>query len=127
MIGDLRSFFERATVVELVLGFAFATTVVSVISALVDGLVVAPIRSSGGDESGPLDAVIAGRAFEFAYILQTGLVLIAVTLIAAVVLRRADEALWEEGATRSCPHCLSEIPGEASVCSYCTRDVPAAA
>jgi hypothetical protein len=29
------------------------------------------------------------------------------------------------GPMRRCPHCQSEIPTEATVCRFCTRDVPA--
>jgi large conductance mechanosensitive channel len=25
--------------------------------------------------------------------------------------------------TRDCPHCVSAIPREATVCAFCTRDV----
>jgi large conductance mechanosensitive channel len=129
MRADLRSFFERSTVVELLLAFVFATTIVSFISALVYGVVITPIQDSAHDSS-PLDnlsASIDGRVFEFTNILLTGAVLLVVTLAAARLLRSADPQLWDENATRTCPHCLSEIPAGASVCSYCTRDVPAAA
>jgi large conductance mechanosensitive channel len=39
--------------------------------------------------------------------------------------RRKTE-LPPDPTTRDCPHCLSSIPLKASVCPFCTRDVPAA-
>jgi large conductance mechanosensitive channel len=127
MRADLRSFLERATVVELLLAFAFATTTVSFVSAVVNGLVLQPIRYSGHDFPSSLDhlsAAILGRAFDFSNILASGLVLALVVAGAAWLLRAADDALWDETVMRVCPHCLSEIPRAAPVCSYCTRDVP---
>lgn len=126
--ADLRSFFERATVVELLLAFVFATTAVGFISAVVTGLLVTPLQQSAHDYSASfsdLAASIDGRVFAFANVLTTGVVLILVTFGATRLLRASDDALWDPSATRTCPHCLSEIPAEAPVCSYCTRDVPA--
>ena len=33
----------------------------------------------------------------------------------------------EDPTVRKCPHCLSEIPIEASRCAFCTQEVEAAA
>lgn len=127
MRSDLRSFFERATVVELLLAFAFAGVIVSFVTAVVSGAIISPLEQSSHDfpgSFGELTASIFGRAFQFANILENGLVLLFLTVGAAYLLRATDDVLWDPGATRTCPHCLSEIPAEAAVCSYCTRDVP---
>ena len=129
MRADLRSFFERATVVELLLAFVFATVVVSFVSAVVNGVLISPLQQSSRDEStsfSSLDASIGGRLFQFTYIVAYGVVLLIAAAGAAWLLRLSDDQLWDPGASRSCPHCLSEIPLEAGVCSYCTRDVPPA-
>jgi large conductance mechanosensitive channel len=127
MRSDLRSFFARATVVELLLAFAFAGTIVSFVTAVVNGVVISPIEQSSHDYPGSFSALAAaifGRSFQFANILADALVLLLIAIGAAFLLRATDAVLWDQGAARTCPHCVSEIPAEAHVCSYCTRDVP---
>lgn len=129
MRSDLRSFFERATVVELLLAFAFAGAIVSFVTALVNGVLISPIEQGGHEypsSFSELTASIFGRAFQFTNILQNVVVLLLLAVGAAFLLRATDDVLWDAGATRTCPYCVSEIPAEASVCSYCTRDVPPA-
>jgi len=41
-------------------------------------------------------------------------------LVILIFLRRNK---FRAGETKICPHCQSEIPDEATVCRYCTRDV----
>ncbi|MGZ4316702.1 MAG: hypothetical protein ACXVRS_12845 [Gaiellaceae bacterium] len=129
MRSDLRSFFERATVVELLLAFVFGGAIVSFVGALVNGAVISPIEQSSHDypaSFNELTASIFGRAFQFTNILAYAIVLLLLAVGAAYLLRATDDVLWDPGATRTCPHCVSEIPAEAHVCSYCTRDVPPA-
>jgi large conductance mechanosensitive channel len=125
LIGEVRDFLDRVTVLELFLAVLFATTVTAFVNALVSGVVFAPITRGGGNHSSWSDLVVAigGRAFDVSYVLVSGLALIAVALLAIPLIRRAEEALWDDRELRMCPHCLSEIPAAASVCSYCTRDV----
>jgi hypothetical protein len=51
------------------------------------------------------------------------LITVGVVGAAALVVRFGAETLWDDTDVRNCPHCLSEIPAAASVCSYCTRVV----
>ena len=44
----------------------------------------------------------------------------------ALMERRKTEPPVDE-SVKQCPHCLSSIPVEASVCAFCTRDVAGAA
>jgi hypothetical protein len=61
--------------------------------------------------------------FEIANPLRGGLTLLTLLAAAAFFLRNRDEAFWGDSETVQCPHCLSEVPAAARVCSYCTRDI----
>ena len=133
MLTHLRSFLGRYTVIELLVAFALAGGAISFVASVVNGLVYTPIQeaasssfASGGN--GPLTFVVGGRVFDTAGILISGLTLLLLLLGAAVYVHAHGGALWDEqGDVSTCPHCLSEIPSDARVCSYCTRDVATAA
>jgi large conductance mechanosensitive channel len=125
LIDDVKDFLGRASVLELFLAVLFASAAFSFVQAIVTGVVFRPITQGTGNHSSwsELTVAIDGRAFDFSYVLVAALTVALVSLLAIPLIRRSDEALWDDRELRTCPHCLSEIPKEASVCSYCTRDV----
>jgi large-conductance mechanosensitive channel len=122
---DLRRFLRRESVVDLAAAFALGTTAVTLISTVVNSLVVFPVRNSNsglvGGESGTF--AIDHRVFDYEDVLFE--LLIAALVVAAVmaVVRLSRETLFGDKTFRECPHCLAEIPVGASVCSFCTRTV----
>ena len=129
MFTDLRSFLGRQTVIELLVAFALAAGVVSFVGSVVGGLVYTPIQerassSDFGSVNGPLSFVLAGRVFDTTEILVSGIALLLLLLGTWLYVRLHEGALWQDSAEiTTCPHCLSDIPAAARVCSYCTRDV----
>ena len=125
LIDDVKDFLGRASVLELFLAVLFASAAVSLVQAFASGVVVAPITHGPGNRSswGELTLAIDGRALDFSYVLSSALAVILVALLAIPLIRRSELALWDDRDLRECPHCLSEIPKDALVCSYCTRDV----
>jgi large conductance mechanosensitive channel len=128
-LADLWAFLTRHTVLELLVAFALASTLVGLADAIVDGLVISPIIERGGDFQGygPLGFVIAGRVFQAQGILASILVVALIAVAGGVLIRKRGDVLWqEEGEYVECPYCLSEIPARARVCAQCTRDQPRA-
>jgi large conductance mechanosensitive channel len=127
VLADIRSFLGRYTVIELLVAFAVAGSVVGLVASVVNGLVYTPIeqRASGFSGSGgPLSFVIGGRVFDTAGILVSGIGLVLVLAAAAYYVHLNRGTLWQdESEVTTCSHCLSEIPATATVCSYCTRDL----
>jgi large conductance mechanosensitive channel len=121
-LRSLGDFLRRAAVIELLVAFAVASSAIGFVSNLTYGLIVTPITESGR-ENNAFAFSLFGRQFEY---IQPVSALIAFGLVlagAAFLVHKADSVLWDERKTRDCPHCLSEIPAAAAVCSYCTRDV----
>lgn len=85
---------------------------------------ISPIISGDGNQSSfaGLSLAIFGRSFLFEPFLVYGLVLLAVGALTILLVRRSEGALWNDRAVKERPHCLSDIPAEARVCAYCTRD-----
>jgi large conductance mechanosensitive channel len=131
---DFKAFLLRGNLVDLavavVIGVAFGAVVTAFVGDLITPLIAA---IAGKPDFSSLTFTINHSTFRYGDFLNAliSFVIIAAAVFFAVV--KPVNALMarrksEEPAVRSCPHCLSEIPVAASVCSSCTRDVqPASA
>jgi large conductance mechanosensitive channel len=131
---DFKAFLLRGNLVDLavavVIGVAFGAVVTAFVGDLITPLIAA---IAGKPDFSSLTFTINHSTFRYGDFLNAliSFVIIAAAVFFAVV--KPVNALTarrkqEEPATRACPHCLSEIPVAASVCSSCTRDVqPASA
>jgi large conductance mechanosensitive channel len=126
---DFKAFLLRGNLVDLavavVIGVAFGAVVTAFVSDLITPLIAA---IAGKPDFSSLTFTINHSTFRYGDFLNAliSFVIIAAAVFFAVV--KPVNALMarrksEEPAVRSCPHCLSEIPVAASVCSSCTRDV----
>lgn len=116
--------------VGIVIGIAFAALIAAFVADLVTPLIAA---IGGNPDFSNLKFRINGSQFLYGSFINA---LIAFLVIAAVLFffvikpvnalmrRRKTEPPVDE-SVRQCPHCLSEIPAEASRCAFCTQEVPA--
>ena len=131
---DFKAFLLRGNLVDLavavVIGIAFSAVITAFVGDLITPLIAA---IAGKPDFSSLKFTINHSTFRYGGFLNAliSFVIIAAAVFFAVV--KPVNALMarrksEEPAVRACPHCLSEIPVAASVCSSCTRDVqPASA
>jgi len=55
------------------------------------------------------------------------LIIVAVAIVIAIIQNAIKKSQIKSGAIKLCPHCREEIPGDASVCKTCHRDLTPAA
>jgi large conductance mechanosensitive channel len=129
---DFKAFVLRGNVVDLAIGVVIGAAFGAIVTTLVDN-VISPLISLinlPDFSKAVISAGDPGQTGDFRY----GLVINAVIsflVIALVVfflvvkpLNRLMGRDKEEDPTHTeCPHCVSSIPIEAAVCSFCTRDV----
>ena len=131
---DFKAFVLRGNVVDLAVGVVIGAAFGAIVTSLVDNL-VSPLISLinlPDFSKATIEAGDPGPAGDFRY----GVVINAVIsflMIAAVVfffvvkpvnhLMGRGEEEEDEPKNKECPHCLSSIPIEATVCAYCTRDL----
>ena len=132
MLKEFRDFVLRGNVVDLavavVIGAAFGAVVTSFVSNLVTPLIAA---IGGQPDFGGLSFTINGSKFGYGDFFNA---VISFLVIAAVVFffvvrplnqlmsRMKPERPVDE-PTRPCPECLSDIPGRATRCAFCTAQV----
>lgn len=100
--------------------FAIAFAAFELADAIAQAVVTAIQYELLDPESGDsgLSIRIGETDIELSYVLQAGIALI---LMATLFL-----AIWRltRRGSRTCPECLSAIPSQASICRYCTTDLP---
>jgi large conductance mechanosensitive channel len=132
MLKDFRQFILRGNLVDLavavVIGAAFGALVTAFVSDFITPLIAA---AGGKPDFSSLSFTINGSRFTYGHFVNA---LISFLIIAAVVFffvvrpvntllerYKTESAVDEE--TRKCPECLSEIPGPARRCAFCTAEV----
>jgi len=131
---DFKAFLLRGNLVDLAVAVVLGVAFGAVVTALVGDLVTPLIAAIGGKpDFSTLSFTINHSRFAYGDFINA---LLAFAVIAAamffLVIKPVNALLARrqkgEPTTKPCPHCLSEIPLAASVCSFCTRDVqPASA
>lgn len=129
---DFKAFLLRGNLVDLavavVIGVAFGAVVAALVGDLITPLIAAV---AGKQDFSALTFTINHSRFRYGDFIDA---LLSFSVVAAAVfflVVKPMNALMarrqkDEPATKPCPHCLSEIPRAATVCAFCTRDVPAA-
>ena len=132
MLKEFRDFVMRGNVVELAVAVIIGAAFGAVITAFTAAFITPLIALIGGKpDFGDLRFTLSGTVFPYGQFLNA---LISFLIIAAVVFffvvrpvntllerYKTESAVDEE--TRKCPECLSEIPGPARRCAFCTAEV----
>jgi large conductance mechanosensitive channel len=131
---DFKAFILRGNVVDLAVGVVIGAAFGMIVTSLVDNL-VSPLISLINLPDFSKAAIAAGDPgpdgdFRYGVVINA---VISFLVIAAVVfffvvkpvnhLMGRGQEEEDEPKNKECPHCLSSIPIEATVCAHCTRDV----
>lgn len=129
---DFKEFLLRGNLITTAVAFVIGLAFAAVITAFVSDLITPLIAAIGGNpDFSSLHFTINNSVFAYGAFLNA---LITFILVAAVLfylvvkptnafMNRAKTDPPVDDTVKQCPHCLSSIPAEASVCAFCTRDV----
>ncbi|OCT10545.1 mechanosensitive ion channel protein MscL [Paenibacillus pectinilyticus] len=144
MLKEFKDFAFKGNMLDLavgvIIGGAFGKVITSIVNDLVMplvGLLVGKVNfnnlfiSLDGKHYDTLDAAKDAPVFKYGVFLSTFLDFLIVAFVIFIVVRqigkfRKKEAPKEKAATtKSCPHCLSDIPAQATRCKFCTSELSA--
>ncbi|HUJ55021.1 MAG TPA: large conductance mechanosensitive channel protein MscL [Gaiellaceae bacterium] len=130
---DFREFLLRGNLIELAVAFVIGTAFAAVVTALVKDLITPLIAAIGGNpDFSFLHFTVHHSVFLYGDFLNYLITFLVIALVVFYLVVKPTNALLARLKTeppvdetvQQCPHCLSEIPAEARVCAFCTRDVP---
>ena len=129
---DFKAFILRGNLVDLAVAVVLGVAFGAVVTALVGDLVTPLIAAIGGKpDFSSLTFTIHHSRFKYGDFIDALLSFVIIAAVVFFLVVKPVNALLarrkqDEPTTRPCPHCLSEIPLAATVCSACTREVPPA-
>jgi len=132
---DFREFILRGNLVSLAVAFVIGAAFAALVAALVADLITPLIAAIGGNpDFSALHFTLHNSVFLYGSFLNALIAFLVIALVLFYFVVKPTNALMDRLKTeppvdetvKQCPHCLSQIPAEASVCAFCTRDVPAA-
>ncbi|EZG79306.1 large conductance mechanosensitive channel protein [Gregarina niphandrodes] len=124
-----KAFLSRGNAVDLAVGVIIGASFKSIVDALVEDVINPLLGVMGGQpDFGALNVTIENNIFKIGHLCNTiiSFLIMAMVLYFGIItpynwllkkLRR------KAPATQDCPFCASSIPVQATVCSFCTRDV----
>jgi large conductance mechanosensitive channel len=135
-MSGFRKFLLRGNVVDLAVAVILGAAFGALVTAFTGSFLTPLIAAIGGKPNfNKLSFTVNHSHFTYGVFLNA---LISFLIIAAVVyflvvlpinklMERYKPTPEEPTPTRDCPQCLSSVPSAASVCAFCTRDLPAVA
>lgn len=143
MLKEFRDFAMRGNVVDLAVGVVLGVAFGDIVSSLVNDVLMPPVGLllgnvdfsslfwvlKAGADVGPYatpeaaaeaGAVIIKHGAFINTIVSFVIVAFAMFLIVRAMNRLQKEPPPADPTTKQCPHCLSEIPIQATRCAYCT-------
>lgn len=139
MFKEFKQFAMRGNVMDMAVGVIIGTAFGKIISSLVNDVLMPPIgRIMGNVDFSNLLISLTGNSYpslaaakaagaptvNYGLFINNVIDFIIVAFVLFVIIRILDKAKKAEPAkapeTKTCPECLSEIPGAARRCKYCT-------
>ncbi|HEV2829926.1 MAG TPA: large conductance mechanosensitive channel protein MscL [Pyrinomonadaceae bacterium] len=144
MLKEFRDFIARGNVLDLAVAVIIGAAFGKIVSSLVEGIIMPPIGLLLGgvdftnlflDISGQRPASLADAQLRGLPVIAYGafindvviFLIIAFVVFLIVKAFNRNKRVEEVELTRDCPYCLSRLPVEATRCSGCTSELPAAA
>lgn len=131
-----KNFLMQGDVVVVAVGLVIALAFSGLIKAFTDNVITPLLNAAGGGGTTGLGFHVNGQLVNISAFISAivyFVVFVAAVYFALVVpyravrARRGETVFGEPAATKTCPHCLSDVPPEATKCRYCTSILEVAA
>ena len=141
MWEEFKKFINRGNVVDLAIGVILGTAFGSIVTSLVNDIIMPPIglllgrvnftdlfvTLSGGSYASLEEAQAAGAAtINYGVFVNTIINFLIVSFVVFLIVQQVNRMKKKEEAppdTKDCPYCLSKIPVKATRCPHCTSEL----
>jgi len=130
MIGEFRAFLLKTNALALATGVIIGVALGSVVTSLVDDIIMPPIgRALGGVDFSKLAIDLGGgAAIRYGLFINTVIAFVIVAFVVFWISRMLirPEPEPEPTPLKICPYCQEQVHQEATRCRYCTSELIAA-
>ncbi len=124
MLKEFKDFALKGNLVELavafVLGLAFAAVVTSLVNDVIMNLIAAIF---GQPDFSDLTFDVADGTIFYGNFLTELVSFLIIAFALFLIVKGVNRLMPAKVTTKECPHCLTNVPVDASVCSACARDL----
>ena len=131
-LDEFKTFILRGNVVDLAIAVVLGVAFGAVVTALVKDIITPLIAAIGGQpDFSALSFTINNSKFLYGDFINAVVSFLIIALVIFFLVIKPLNALFRrlkperpvDVVTKTCPHCLSDIPLAATVCAFCTKDV----
>ena len=127
MLKGFRDFILKGNVIDLAVAVVIGTAFAAVVAALVEGIITPLIGAIIGEPSfGGLTFTINDSEFFYGNVINALITFLSVAAVIYFVVVTPMNKLKPPPPSdpmRNCPECLSDIPGKATRCAFCSAQV----
>lgn len=152
MLKEFKEFAIKGNMIDMAVGIVIGAAFGSIVKSLVTDVIMPPIGIllgnvdfsnlflvlKDGANPGPYLSIAAATeagavTLNYGLFVNTivSFLIVAFTIFMVIKminrLKREQEVVAEEPATKECPFCMSEVPVKATRCAHCTSELPATA
>ena len=130
MIGEFRAFLLKTNALALAIGVIIGAALGSVVTSLVDDIIMPPVgRALGGIDFSKLAIDLGGgAAIRYGLFINTVIAFVIVAFVVFWISRMLirPEPEPEPTPLKICPYCQEQVHQEATRCRYCASELTAA-
>jgi large conductance mechanosensitive channel len=134
MLKEFKEFIMRGNVLDMAVGLIMGAAFGAIVTSLVNDIVMPPVGMLLGniDFSHLVITLQADPSVTINYgtFINTVITFSIVAVVMFLLIRAANRLKREtppaDPMTKSCPHCISDIPIQATRCPHCTSQLEAA-
>jgi large conductance mechanosensitive channel len=130
-----KNFLMQGDLIVIAVGLSIALAFSTLIGSFTNAVITPLVNAAGGSGADGLGFHVNGQFVDFGAVISAivyFIIFVAVIYFAIVVpyrhirARRGETAFGDPAPTKTCPHCLSDVPAEASKCKFCTSELDVA-
>jgi large conductance mechanosensitive channel len=133
----LKKFLMQGDLIVVAVGLVVALAFSTLVKAFTDSIITPLVNAveSGGSKGQSLGWTLNGQridvgsfisAIVYFLIFMAVIYFLLVVPYRAYMSRRGKSVFGDPAPTKTCPHCLSDVPTGATRCKFCTSELPAA-